>query len=65
MELSMAPKTEPHQNKRQKYVSLYMNTLITRRITLPITAIGKNIKETISKVNALLKALLNLNQQKY
>ena len=50
MELSMAPKTEPHQKKRQKYVSLYMTTLITRRITLPITAIGKNIKETIEKV---------------
>jgi DNA-directed RNA polymerase subunit E'/Rpb7 len=41
--------SQPHKNKKRdiKIQSIYSRGLLTRNITLPITTIGKNIKETI------------------
>lgn len=53
METAVPPSTikvDATKKKKNKYVGLYMSSLITRRITLPIKAIGRNIKETIEKV---------------
>jgi DNA-directed RNA polymerase subunit E'/Rpb7 len=45
--------TKPIQSKYKKKINkietIYSRCLITRNITLPITAIGKNIKETIEE----------------
>ena len=43
-----------HKYKRRdnKLVSIYSRCLITKNISIPITSIGKNIKETIEKVIA-------------
>ena len=44
---------KPNQQKFKKrdirYASIYSQSLITRSISLPITAIGKNLKQTIEK----------------
>ena len=49
MESSAKPQ---HKYKRRdnKLVSIYSRCLITKNISIPITSIGKNIKETIEKV---------------
>jgi DNA-directed RNA polymerase subunit E'/Rpb7 len=41
--------SQPHKNKKRdiKIQTIYSRGLLTRNITLPITTIGKNIKETI------------------
>ena len=51
MESSAKPQ---HKYKRRdnKLVSIYSRCLITKNISIPITSIGKNIKETIEKVIA-------------
>ena len=51
----MASSAKPqHKYKRRdnKLVSIYSRCLITKNISIPITSIGKNIKETIEKVIA-------------
>ena len=42
-------KTGKH-SKRQKLTGIYMNTLITHKITVPIIHINKNIKDTLEKI---------------
>jgi DNA-directed RNA polymerase subunit E'/Rpb7 len=51
MESSAKPQ---HKYKRRdnKLVSIYSRCLITKNLSIPITSIGKNIKETIEKVIA-------------
>ena len=51
MESSAKPQ---HKYKRRdnKLVSIYSRCLITKNVSIPITSIGKNIKETIEKVIA-------------
>ena len=51
MESSAKPQ---HKYKRRdnKLVSIYSRCLITKNISIPITSIGRNIKETIEKVIA-------------
>jgi len=45
--LSKQPQQKIYKKKDSKVSSIYSRCLITRSIVLPITAIGKNIKETI------------------
>lgn len=37
-------------SKKDNYISIYSKSLLTRNITLPITIIGRNIKETIENI---------------
>jgi DNA-directed RNA polymerase subunit E'/Rpb7 len=48
-------RTNMQKNKRreQKIVSIYSRSLITRDIILPITSVGKNIRDTIQQVISL------------
>jgi hypothetical protein len=41
--------TQKNKRRDGKQQSIYSRALITRNIVLPITAIGKNIKETIEQ----------------
>ena len=45
------PVSKPTQKRRReaKLQSVYSRCLITRKIVLPITTIGKNLKETIEE----------------
>jgi DNA-directed RNA polymerase subunit E'/Rpb7 len=50
MEIIAKPTTQPKFKKREnKIMSIYSRNLLTRSIVLPITMIGKNIKETIEE----------------
>jgi DNA-directed RNA polymerase subunit E'/Rpb7 len=50
MEQQIAKTTQQKYKKKEtKITSIYSRCLITRNILLPITCIGKNIKETIEK----------------
>ena len=50
MELqTQAPIKTKFKKKEPKFVSIYSRCLITRHITLPMTAIGKNLRQTIEK----------------
>ena len=43
-------KTNGNENKKDNQLYIYSKSLLTRNITLPITVIGRNIKETIENV---------------
>lgn len=47
--MEVLPKLNKPKRRETKITSIYSRCLITRNITLPITAIGKNIKETIEQ----------------
>lgn len=47
--MEVLPKLNKSKRRETKITSIYSRCLITRNITLPITAIGKNIKETIEQ----------------
>jgi DNA-directed RNA polymerase subunit E'/Rpb7 len=50
MEETQKVEGKPRYKKReQKIFSIYSRSLITRKIVLPITAIGRNLKETIEE----------------
>ena len=51
MESSAKPQHK-YKKRDNKLVSIYSRCLITKNISIPITSIGKNIKETIEKVIA-------------
>ena len=51
MEQSAKPQHK-YRKRDNKLVSIYSRCLITKNISIPITSIGKNIKETIEKVIA-------------
>uniref|UniRef100_A0A6C0IIZ4 Uncharacterized protein n=1 Tax=viral metagenome TaxID=1070528 RepID=A0A6C0IIZ4_9ZZZZ len=51
MELSAKPQHK-YKKRDNKLVTIYSRCLITKNISIPITSIGKNIKETIEKVIA-------------
>ena len=54
MESSQKPSTKSQYKKKElKIISAYSKCLITRNVSLPISAIGKNMKETIeNNINA-------------
>jgi len=43
------PMRPKYKKKEPKFVSIYSRCLITRQITLPMTAVGKNLKQTIEQ----------------
>jgi DNA-directed RNA polymerase subunit E'/Rpb7 len=43
-------KVYDNENKKENQMYIYSKSLLTRNITLPITVIGRNIKETIENV---------------
>jgi DNA-directed RNA polymerase subunit E'/Rpb7 len=49
MESISKPTQQKFKRREQKILDIYSETLLTRNITLPITSIGKNIKETIEE----------------
>jgi DNA-directed RNA polymerase subunit E'/Rpb7 len=49
---SSAKQQHKYKKKENKLVSIYSRCLITKNISIPITSIGKNIKDTIEKVIA-------------
>jgi DNA-directed RNA polymerase subunit E'/Rpb7 len=49
---SLAKQQHKYKKRDNKLVSIYSRCLITKNISIPITSIGKNIKETIEKVIA-------------
>lgn len=49
---SSAKQQHKYKKRDNKLVSIYSRCLITKNISIPITSIGKNIKETIEKVIA-------------
>jgi len=49
MESISKPTQQKFKKREQKILDIYSETLLTRNITLPITSIGKNIKETIEE----------------
>lgn len=51
MESSAKPQHK-YKKRENKLVSIYSRCLITKNISIPITSIGRNIKETIEKVIA-------------
>ena len=50
MESSAKPQQNKYKRRENKLVSIYSRCLITKNISIPITSIGKNIKETIEKI---------------
>ena len=52
MESSAKPQQNKYKRRENKLVSIYSGCLITKNISIPITSIGRNIKETIEKVIA-------------
>ena len=44
------PSGNGNENKKENQMYIYSKSLLTRNITLPITIIGRNIKETIEHV---------------
>ena len=44
---------QKNKRREQKIVSIYSRSLITRDILLPITSVGKNIRDTIQQVISL------------
>ena len=52
MESSAKPQQKYKKRDNNKLVSIYSRCLITKNISISITSIGKNIKETIEKIIA-------------
>ena len=50
MEASQRKPQQFHKRRDLRISTIYSRSLITRNISLPITAIGKNIKETIEDI---------------
>lgn len=47
--MSLAPSSKKAKHKSKKGVGIYMKNVITRKIHLPFTSIGENIKENIEE----------------
>ena len=47
--MSLAPSSKKAKHKSKKGVGIYMKNVITRKIYLPFTSIGENIKENIEE----------------
>jgi DNA-directed RNA polymerase subunit E'/Rpb7 len=50
MESSTKPQQNKYKKRENKLSSIYSRCLITKNISIPITSIGKNIKETIERI---------------
>ena len=50
VEVDMKESIKPKRNKRQQTVDIYHNTMITKKVSVPISNIGKNLSETLENI---------------